>query len=125
MKLAALVHAIKAHPQDAEVVMELVGLEADLQRPGELDSYRGYYEDLAIGWGPRDLGSWRSVEWLVDQLRTAVGDTFEGCKGGYYTMREDTKVWAACTCDATGWAPCEVVERDGLVVIRCFDVERG
>lgn len=59
--------------------------------PGDAESYRGYYEDLALepSESPVDVSSFLSV------LESALGETFMGYKGGDYVMDEDTPLWAA------------------------------
>lgn len=51
-------------------------------------SYRGDYYDLAFEIR-RDV---RVADMLAD-ARSALGKTFQGYKGGDYTMRESTPVW--------------------------------
>ena len=58
---------------------------------GTLDSYRGYYEDLAFS---PALGS-ATVQNLLDTCRGAMGKTFTGYKGGDYLMGESTPLWFA------------------------------
>lgn len=59
--------------------------------PTTLDSYRGFYEDLALGFGD-------GVAHVGDLLRSceaAVGATFEGYKGGTYRMDERSRLWVS------------------------------
>jgi hypothetical protein len=58
---------------------------------GELDSYRGYYEDLAFE--PADTE--KTVEQLLSECRAAMGKVFTGYKGGEYMMGELTPLWVA------------------------------
>lgn len=62
---------------------------------GAPDSYRGYYDQLAFEPSPSSTAG----EMLV-HARNALGKTFEGYKGGRYTMRERTTVniaeWGCC-----------------------------
>lgn len=53
-------------------------------------SYRGYYEDLAF-----EPAENVTVGEMLDAARSALGKTFEGYKGGDYTMHEYTDVWLA------------------------------
>ena len=53
-------------------------------------SYRGYYEDVAFA--PKD--NVRVGDMLRD-ARAALGATFEGYKGGSYTMHEYSDCWLA------------------------------
>lgn len=54
------------------------------------DSYRGYYSDLAFEWGGKS-----TVGELLKSAEDALGKTFEGYKGGEYTMSENTPLWVA------------------------------
>lgn len=59
--------------------------------PGDAESYRGYYEDLALepSESPIDVSGFLSV------LEAALGETFMGYKGGDFVMDEDTPLWVA------------------------------
>jgi len=52
-------------------------------------SYRGYYDELAL---ERIEGKRSKIELMNDLLLT-IGKTFDGYKGGLYTMSENTLVW--------------------------------
>jgi hypothetical protein len=51
-------------------------------------SYRGYYEQLAFE-PRRNI----SIGDMLEAARSALGATFEGYKGGEYTMHEYTECW--------------------------------
>jgi hypothetical protein len=59
--------------------------------PGDFESYRGYYDHLAIepGGGPVPVGD------FLHRCREAKGATFTGYKGGEYVMGDDTPVWVS------------------------------
>lgn len=57
-----------------------------------LDSYRGYYEDLAFDVCIEN-GTDTSVEALLDELRASIGMIFEGYKGGEYRAHKDSVLW--------------------------------
>ena len=59
--------------------------------PADVDSYRGYYEDLAIE--PSETQC--RVLQLLSMLESALGETFTGYKGGDFLMKEDTPLWCA------------------------------
>lgn len=65
--------------------------------PVGVDSYRGYLDNLAINWYHRDdhKGVAPTVGTLLAQLKTALGKTYQGFKGGNFTMNEDTPVFVA------------------------------
>ena len=62
-------------------------------RPTGFDSWRGSYCELAIGF---DFESKRqTVEEFLSKCREVVGKTYQGYKGGNYTMSRQTPVWVA------------------------------
>lgn len=66
--------------------------------PTTFESYRGYYEDLAIGYA--DGGRYGSDEQhtaakFLALAEAASGATFTGWKGGDFTMHDDTLLWVA------------------------------
>ena len=79
--------------------------------PAGFWSYRGYYEDLAVGVTtfPVDVG-----EWLA-KLKEQIGKEHDGWKGGTYTVREDTAVWVAAEQRDTGPAVTDVKLKNGWV----------
>lgn len=56
---------------------------------GHPHSYRGYYSDLGL------TVCDATVQDLLNELRSAMGRTFDGYKGGEYVMHENTPVWVA------------------------------
>jgi len=71
----------------------IVKLDFVAQNPSNLDSYRGYYEDLAIGYDA-EVEPMR-VNQLLKMFKEAEGKTYIGYKGGDYTMHRKTLVWVA------------------------------
>jgi hypothetical protein len=84
-------------------------------KPKDLDSYRGYYDQLALGWG--EMEKERTVEEMLVMCRQAVGNTFEGYKGGLYTMRLSTPLWVANYGDCHDTAIVGVVDAGWQVII--------
>lgn len=74
--------------QTNRVTFDLGGLE-----PTTFDSYRGFYDQLALGFDFNHNGSKITVEELIKKSKDAQYNTFEGYKGGYYTMSPDTYLW--------------------------------
>lgn len=62
-----------------------------IHKLGTLDSYRGYYRDLAFD----PITRRRPVKDVLKECRDAMGRTFKGYKGGDYMMGEATPVWVA------------------------------
>jgi hypothetical protein len=62
---------------------------------GEIDSYRGYYSEVAVDTGAVS----RDVCGVICDLKSARGSTYVGYKGGSYTMTGDTGLyWAEYGC---------------------------
>jgi len=72
-----LIDRLEQLPQDMPILL------------GEAESYRGYYMDLAFV----PLDEPRTVKEALDEAEDAHGKTFEGYKGGEFTMEGDTPVW--------------------------------
>jgi hypothetical protein len=75
-------------PYDRTVYFDFCAL-----KPTNLDSYRGYYEHLAVGFS--EDGDSMTVAALHDLLTRADGKEYEGYKGGVFRMDRDTPVWAS------------------------------
>jgi len=58
---------------------------------GDLDSYRGYYSDLAF----EPAVETKTATELLEQCKSAMGKIFQGYKGGDYVMGETTPLWLA------------------------------
>ena len=62
--------------------------------PGNpFDSYRGFYEDLAIDFMDQQGDDPATVEQFLDAARKSVGVSFYGYKGGLYWATRDTALW--------------------------------
>ena len=82
MTLGKMIDALAAMPPDAKV-SALSGAH----------SYRGYYSDLAFE--PGNPGQTRKASELLADCRSAMGEVFEGYKGGEYQMGRNTPVWVS------------------------------
>jgi hypothetical protein len=76
---------------DVIKTLEAMPGEATIEILGELDSYRGYYDDLAFEPTPER----RTVLAVLKECRAAMGKVFGGYKGGDYQMGEMTPIWVA------------------------------
>jgi hypothetical protein len=85
LTLGGLIDALENAPHAA-----IVSFDSG-NHPGTEDSYRGYYEDLAFDHEAEPV----TVEVLLQQARSALGATYEGYKGGDFTMRAETPLWKA------------------------------
>ncbi|HEX9088687.1 MAG TPA: hypothetical protein VF867_14310 [Arthrobacter sp.] len=86
--LIALIDALAKHPKNASVVVEALGMKS---HPGEMGSYRGYYDQLSIEPKGREP---KTVADVLKELRSIrkkgiIGD------GGPYEVKPFTGVWIA------------------------------
>src|ERR1019366_1906545 len=79
--------------------------------PERLSSYRGYYEDLAIV--PNEASI--TVLMFREMLLKAVGETFEGYKGGGFVMHRRSRVWVAPVGTSSGTAITGILNDDYTV----------
>jgi len=101
MTLGDMIDRLAAMPQDAEIDA--------LGRP---ISYRGYYSDLAFT--PKE-GRMKVSEALA-LCRSCEGQTFNGYKGGEFTMDRNTPVWIADIGDS-GCPRIMDIDADGKLVL--------
>lgn len=87
LRLGELIDALAACPPT-----ECVSFDFCDYRPVELISYRGYYDHLAITRVTGSRGGLRVGE-LLGLLTRALGDAFEGYKGGSYVATRETPLW--------------------------------
>jgi hypothetical protein len=71
-----------------------------------IDSWRGIYAQLALDYS--DVGDSpqytpKTVEFWLDRLNKAIGETFQGYKGGDFTMHKTTPIWVANYGSASGF----------------------
>lgn len=114
MTIGELVNTLKRKDQDASVRLDWIYTVPK----GGVHSYRGYYEDLAIGYGEMDFKTDPKVSDVVKWLEDAIGKDFFGYKGGEYTMELETVVWVANSSESGGIAIVDVVELNGYVILK-------
>lgn len=98
LNLGEVLKALWKMPPNAKLRVMAVGIEG-------VGSYRGYYDHLAIEPG----GKPGTVAEAVTELQGAIGKTFQGYKGGDYTMTQDTPVWVSHYGEASGHRVVDVV----------------
>lgn len=91
MMLGQLIDKLEMMPPDATCQYDVFHFV-----PSPLDSWRGIYNELALGWRPPNARDHRldttTVAELLADAKAAVGKTFDGYKGGEYVMSRDTPV---------------------------------
>ena len=97
---------------------EMITFDFNGEYPTEPSSYRGYYSDLAFGWG----GAAMDTEGFAVMCNSALGETYTGYKGGDFLMGLDTPLWAA-QWGNTGRAIIGLVRIAGTVKLLTKEVE--
>lgn len=102
-----------------EKYKEEAKVEYDFGRlfPTTIDSWRGSYAELALDYTEDDSKSEMKVSDFLQMLKDAVGKTFEGYKGGDFTMNKRTPVWVANYGKANNTAVIDIVDGDYFVMI--------
>lgn len=85
--LAELINILQVKKPDTAVYFDFCRFV-----PTKLDSYRGYYDQLALDF---TQGEENTVGNLLAECKSALGKTFHGYKGGEYRMGADTPIWVA------------------------------
>jgi hypothetical protein len=78
--------------------------------PTRTESYRGFYDQLALGYCLDDHDAsdrqrrniLKTPADVINELQQAIGRAYEGYKGGEYVMHADTPLWVANTGEANG-----------------------
>ena len=114
LTLGQLIARLKKEDADDTVQFDFGGLS-----PTHFGSYRGCYEDLALGFTEDSCSASRAttVGELLKRAEQCIGATFTGYKGGEYTMGDHTGVWVANPGGSTGTGLMGVVYREGIVIL--------
>lgn len=110
MSLGDFVDALAACDPDKQICFDFCRL-----KPESLDSYRGYYDHLALGFSN---GGWAKAGDVLKDAQDALGRTFTGYKGGDYVMTRDTPLWAANYGESGGSRVVGVEDRKYEVLIK-------
>ena len=114
MSLGQLIDALKdvrtSNGKDGLTVC----FDFEYSRPTGFDSWRGVYAELALNFSFD--GRETSLEDLISWAEESVGKTFEGYKGGDFTMTRETPVWVA-NCGNSGSTAVTGVYDDGWQVV--------
>jgi len=110
MKLGQIIAALEQFKPDSAVYFDFGYI-----KPTTLDSWRGVYSKLALGY-ELSMGEELMTEELLVRLRSANGDVFEGWKGGEYRMDLDTEVYVDNSGDYSKTIITGIVDDDGPVI---------
>lgn len=90
--------------------------------PTTLDSWRGAYEELALGYNLSGYDNNQNHSFnntasnLLTELKSALGKVFTGWKGGDFVMDENTPVWVDNPGNANNTGIIDVID-DGWHII--------
>lgn len=91
LTLGQFIFLLSRIPEDRKIRYDFCRFQ-----PTTLDSYRGFYDHLAIGFNESQFDeNDMTAGALLKQCRDAYGKTFQGYKGGDYVMTESTPMWVA------------------------------
>jgi len=97
LNLGQIIEKLKEQDQKETIMFDFGGYVPDM----ELDSYRGSYDELCVGYKKQEWNKDQTVGDFLKACEKAVGNTYTGYKGGDFTMDEDTPVWVAQYSEAT------------------------
>lgn len=91
--------------------------------PTTLDSWRGSYSELALGYkltgydNNDDHFGKITAEDLLKELQSAIGKEYTGWKGGEFIMDEDTPIWVANPGDSGNTGIVDVMDQGYKIVL--------
>jgi hypothetical protein len=89
LRLGAFRDALQAMPDDAQVVYDFGGFA-----PTTFASYRGFYDDIALGFTDA-YDETMTADKLARMATETIGQAFHGYKGGEFVMDESSRLWVA------------------------------
>lgn len=127
MTLGELIKKLEAvEPKQGDDEQSVV-FDFEFLAPTTLDSWRGSYDELAIGWTYRGYApegcpdhngsNDTKLTGFLKELKDAVGKTFEGWKGGDFVMTETTPIWVANPGNTGNTGITEVVDNGYEVIL--------
>jgi hypothetical protein len=119
LSLGDFIETLSNAPHDSLVFLSTSTSSEPSATMPEFNSYRGYYHDIAL----EPWNGTLTVEQLLSAANDACGRTFEGYKGGDFTMDADTPLWIANYGSASGIAIRYIDVRGSSVTIITFQTE--
>lgn len=109
---------IVAKQKDRETIAEVV-FDFEYLFPIKFSSWRGSYDELALTFTSRDDSNKEphKVTEFLELCKQTIGKTFEGWKGGEFTMSKITPVWVANAGNSGNTALIDVVDNDYDVIL--------
>lgn len=86
--------------------------------PTYLDSWRGSYDELALGYEFKTLdNNFCYAKDLLKELNSGIHNVYEGWKGGDFMMDADTPLWADNSGECTNVAIVDIIDCDDYILI--------
>jgi hypothetical protein len=118
--LGGLIHAVERRQLGEDGKPRYMRFDFGSLVPTSLDSYRGYYSELAIGFASPDEAE-PNASTFLSMLKGAVGSTYTGWKGGDYKMDENTAIFVANRGNATQCGISGIYVNDGYQIVLLTD----
>lgn len=126
MNLGEFITKLSTFPQNAKIIIKtdnslfypkaVVYVNHDIDNyPYFFHSYRGYYEDIALSLSSKDK-DYRVSDILSNALK-CEGFYFEGYKGGYFIMSNDSILWLSSYGDNSGLRCKDIIYENNVVYI--------
>jgi len=111
MDLGELIAALERKDPEANVYFDF----AHFRPTGDIYSYRGYYEDLALEYGNEKEAL--TVAELIEAIKPMTNSSVTGYKGGEYDVDESTPVWVALHNEAGNTAVVDVIGDHSVYIL--------
>jgi len=115
LTLGELLSELEKQNQDSYLHFDFCGLS-----PESFDSYRGKYEDIAIGWSYLKPNK---VKVFLEMLKNILDVELSGWKGGSYKMHKDVNVFVDNQGVATNTGVFSVKNVDGKVILETAKID--
>lgn len=106
---------IKKYGHEAAIVFDF-----SCTFPVGLSSWRGSYAELALEWAGGDYSTNEKqlkLSEFLDLLKSAIGKTYTGWKGGDYVMGKNTPIWVANPGNVGETAVIDVVDEEYEIIL--------
>ena len=114
MTLGEIIDALRRKEPEQTIAFDFVYFA-----PKGITSYRGYYDQLAIGYEQIET----TVAEVLAMCNEAVGKTFTGYKGGDYVMGRETPVWVANRSESGSTAIVDIIDHGWRITIETAHIE--
>lgn len=115
MTLGQLVEELEQLAPDTPIMLS----DGNGESPGRAMSYRGYYSDLSFEPSEKPI----TAKAFATEARRALGNSFEGYKGGEYIMGTDTPLWISEYGCSSGRAVMGLTMSNGIAYLQIKQVD--